>query len=119
MNSTAADAVTVLGSDPGGKLDALRVVFGRYVREHPGSSVDLYRLDEWTTFGRVIDPGFRGAEPGDRHDEVWRYLLPLSPEELADLCSVACVAPGEERTSGVNLRFEEEMPRPAETAAAA
>ena len=94
MTTPPADRVTILNDLPDDSLDALRDAFARYVADHPGSTAQLYRLDRYITMARVIDPGFRGMEHGDRHDEVWRYLLPLSPEELADLCSVTKIAPG-------------------------
>ena len=117
--TTLAPAVTVLGEDPDDRLTALRHAFGRYTTDHDGSRVEIYRLDEWTTTARVIDPRFVGMSPGERHDAVWSYLIPLSPEQLADLCAIVKIAPGEELHSGANQRFEDEMPRAATIAAAA
>lgn len=90
-------AVEIRG-EPDDALVRVRDALSKYAAEHPGARVTIQRYGRRSIHLRVIDPGFAGVEPFDRHDVVWPYLntlpddvvgyvtklLPLTPDEVAD-----------------------------------
>jgi len=81
-----------------------------YQRDHPDARIDLYRQDDFSVRGRVIDSRFLRMSRQDRHNLVWKYLDSLPDETVADISMLVLITPSEAKTSGANLEFEDPLP---------
>jgi hypothetical protein len=81
-----------------------------YLPVHPGARIDVYRYNPGSVRVRIIDPDFAGQSLTDRDNGVWQLLETKLPEEYGEVNVLLLLAPGEEKTSLMNLEFENPTP---------
>lgn len=86
--------VTILShSDPA--VLTLAAALQRYNEKHPAAACTIYRYNPAVIRIKIVDPIFRGQSLGARHDYAWGFFEDVPEDVLAELCVLACLAPGE------------------------
>jgi stress-induced morphogen len=95
-----------------GPVDAavgtLKTVLDEYEQQHAGSAAALYRQNSGAIRIRIVDPRFAGRSKSQRHDDVWDFISHRLTEDARQEISVLLMlSPGEDRTSLMNLEFDD------------
>ena len=91
-------------------IEAIRQVLDEYQRDNPNAAIELYRQNSATVRVRIINPKFATMDRVERNDEVWNYLRRLDPRSQSDISMLLLLAPGEKKSSLINLEFEDPIP---------
>jgi hypothetical protein len=92
----------------------LKDLIADYKAKYPKARVDYYLKDDWVRL-RFIDPSFKGIGKFARHHRLWKYLERLPDEIVQDLSMLVAITPSERKLSGYNLKYEDELPKPAKS----
>jgi stress-induced morphogen len=101
----------IVRGDTDAEVQALKDALDAYETAHPGAEAALYRHNPASVRLRVIDRRFEGMTKSRRHAQVWEFLAArVSEDTLAGVSLVLTVAPGELKTSFMNVEFESPIP---------
>jgi hypothetical protein len=82
-----------------------------YVPDHPKAQIKVYRYNPGSVRVRIIDPDFAGQSLTDRDSGVWDLMEKrLTEDEYGEVNLLLLLAPGEEKTSLMNLEFDNPNP---------
>jgi stress-induced morphogen len=102
---------TVLNGVSDSAVQAIKAALDAYEATHEGAVATLYRHNPASVRVRIIDQRFASMSKSQRHNEVWRFIAELVPEDvLSDISVVLTLAPSEVDSSLMNREFETPMP---------
>jgi hypothetical protein len=91
-------------------IERIKSALDHYQSDNPNSCIDLYRHSPYAVRVRIVDPRFASMSRRDRHGSVWNYFDTLSDETVNDITMLVLIAPGEAKSSGANIDFEDPVP---------
>lgn len=91
-------------------IEQIKHVLDEYQGDNPNAEVDLYRQNSASVRVRIINPKFARMDRIERNDELWSYLKRLPPRPQSDISMLLLLAPGEKKSSLINLEFEDPIP---------
>jgi len=103
-------AIITRGSQDGLVLK-IKSILDTYEQLHAGAKANVYRQNSASIRIRVVDPRFVSMSTPDRHDDVWKFISDqLTDDELQEVSILLVLAPQEERSSLMNLEFDDPIP---------
>ena len=98
-----------------GSQDALvgkfKTVLDEYERQNPGAAATLYRQNSVSIRIRIVDESFAHLSKPARHDRAWKFISDrLDDEELQDISVLLLLSPKEQRSSFMNVDFDDPIP---------
>ena len=88
-------------------LDVLRA---KYKKDHPNAQIDARRRNNVSIRVRIIDPEFAELDRVERDNKAWSYIEHLPEDVLSQITMLILITPQEEKTSLLNLEFEDPSP---------
>ena len=89
-------------------VEKIQSVLDEYERQYPSSRASVYRQNSASIRVRILDDRFRGTSKGDRHDDVWNFLVShLSAEDIEEIALLLLLTPDEQRSSFMNSEFDD------------
>lgn len=82
----------------------------QHAAKHPKASIDVYRYNPAAIRIRIIDPDFAEKTIAEREQAVWRILEQLPDETFSEITVCLLITPEEQRSSLMNLEFEDPQP---------
>jgi stress-induced morphogen len=76
----------------------------------PSARVDVYRYDPYSLRARIVDRSFEGKSLVEREEPVFRVIRALPDETQQDLTMLILLTPKEQKTSMMNLEFDDPTP---------
>lgn len=92
-------------------VESIKHCLEKYELEHPGADAALYRQNSGSVRVRIVDDRFAKLDISKRHDAVWAFLTSELPDDTVQEISILLLlAPGEEKSSFMNLEFDDPLP---------
>jgi stress-induced morphogen len=88
----------------------LDILDSEYKPSHSSAQIDSYRQNSASIRIRIIDPSFKGADRGARHDQVWGLLEHLPEDVQSQITVLLLLTPEEAKTSIANMDFNNPIP---------
>jgi hypothetical protein len=82
-----------------------------YEREHSGAAAEVFRLDTYSIWIRIIDERFKGWSRGKRHHTAWPFIADrLTDDEIQEVAFLLLLSPDERPESIMSAEFDNPMP---------
>jgi hypothetical protein len=93
-------------------LKQIAAVLKKYETAHPHANIEVYRQNNVSVRIRVIDPSYAKKGWAEREEELWKLLLDLPDEVVADISMILMLTPEEAKESFASKEFDDPIPSP-------